>query len=56
MQWKWKKVRIVASTEAMDDAKHNSINKASSVVHGIALIEMVRCFLPTGFLSQDHSV
>ena len=47
---------IAASTAAMDDAKHNSINKASSVVYGIALMEMVRCFLPTGFLSQDHSV
>ena len=56
MQWKWNKVMIAASTAAMDDAKHNSVNKASSVVHGIALIEMVRCFLPTGFLSQDHSV
>ena len=56
MQWKWNKVMIAASTAAMDDAKHNSINKASSVVYGIALIEMVRCFLPTGFLPQDHSV
>ena len=47
---------IEASTAAMDDAKHNLINKVSFVVHGIALIEMARCFLPTGFLSQDHSV
>ena len=56
MQWKWNKMMTAASIAAMDDAKHNSINKASSVVHGIALIEMVRYFLPTGFLSQDHSV